>query len=229
MTETKEGAALPRRAVLFGLPLLLAGCEGSRVRDMTPADFGIPTFDPAIRGRYGRIRDNGVEIEALDLGRVESRWLRQEVGWNGREAPGSIVVDPGARHLYFIQPGGRALRYGVGVGREGFGWSGAARVGAKSIWPTWTPPKEMQMRDKEARKYAGGMPGGIDNPLGARALYLYEGDRDTLYRIHGTTEPYTIGGKVSSGCIRMFNHDVIDLHGRVAVGAQVTVLPTNLL
>lgn len=218
-----------RRSVLLGLPLLLAGCEGGRVRDITPADFGIPTFDPAIRGRYGRIRDNGVEVAALELGRIEPRWLRQEVGWNGREAPGSIVVDPGARHLYLIQPGGRALRYGVGVGREGFGWSGAARVGAKSVWPTWTPPREMQLRDKEARKYAGGMRGGIDNPLGARALYLYEGGRDTLYRIHGTTEPYTIGGKVSSGCIRMFNHDVIDLYGRVAVGAPVTVLPTNLL
>jgi lipoprotein-anchoring transpeptidase ErfK/SrfK len=231
MTDTSP-ASLPlmaRRAFLIGAASLLTACEGNRFADFNPGDFGFYPMTPADLARYASTEDNGHTIEALDLNRVERRWLRQHVNWSGREAPGTVVVDPGERYLYIIEGRGRAMRYGVGVGREGFGWTGTARVGGKAVWPTWTPPKEMQARDPEARKYAGGMPGGVDNPLGARALYLFEGGRDTLYRIHGTTEPYTIGTKVSSGCIRMFNHDVIDVYNRVPSGATVIVLPTNLL
>ena len=138
--------------------------------------------------------------------------------------PGTTARTIHQHFLYLVQPGQQAIRYGIGVGRDGFGWAGVVRVGRTAEWPTWTPPAEMVARDPNARKWAGGQPGGPDNPLGARALYLYEGDHDTIYRIHGTPEPWTIGLDVSSGCIRMNNDDIVDLHSRVKVGAKVIVL-----
>jgi lipoprotein-anchoring transpeptidase ErfK/SrfK len=123
-----------------------------------------------------------------------------------------------------VRDDGTAIRYGVGVGREGFGWHGRATVRRKAEWPTWTPPHEMTLRDHEAAKWASGMPGGPENPLGARAMYLYQGDRDTLYRLHGNNDPSSIGKAVSSGCIRLLNHDIIDLFNRVPVGTPVVVL-----
>ncbi|KQZ58261.1 L,D-transpeptidase [Ensifer sp. Root558] len=149
---------------------------------------------------------------------------RQVVTFRTAEQPGTIIIDGNQHFLYLVQPGGQAIRYGIGVGREGFGWAGIVRVGRTAEWPTWTPPAEMVARDPNAAKWAAGMPGGPDNPLGARALYLYEGDQDTIYRIHGTVEPWTIGLDVSSGCIRMNNDDVIDLHSRIEIGAKVIVL-----
>lgn len=149
---------------------------------------------------------------------------RQVVKFRTAEKPGTIIIDGNQHFLYLVQPGHQAIRYGIGVGREGFGWAGIVRVGRTAEWPTWTPPAEMVARDPNAAKWAGGQPGGPDNPLGARALYLYEGDRDTIYRIHGTPEPWTIGLDVSSGCIRMNNDDVTDLHSRISVGAKVIVL-----
>ncbi|WP_395666229.1 L,D-transpeptidase [Methylocella sp.] len=137
------------------------------------------------------------------------------------EPPGTIVVDTRTRHLYLVQPGGRAIQYGIGVGRQGFEWKGAARVGRKAEWPRWVPPKEMLKRRPDLPE---SMEGGLENPLGARALYLYQGNKDTLFRIHGTNEPNTIGQAVSSGCIRMMNADVMDLYERVGVGARVVVL-----
>lgn len=137
------------------------------------------------------------------------------------ESPGTIVVDTRAFYLYLVLPDGKAQRYGVGVGREGFGWSGRVRIGRKAEWPTWTPPAAMRKRQPYLPV---SMPGGPNNPLGARALYLYDGGRDTLFRIHGSNEPWTIGQRVSSGCIRMRNEDVIELYSRVAVGARVVVL-----
>jgi lipoprotein-anchoring transpeptidase ErfK/SrfK len=137
------------------------------------------------------------------------------------EAPGTIVVDTGARYLYLVLPDGKAQRYGVGVGREGFGWSGRVAIGRKAEWPTWTPPAEMRKRQPYLPV---SMSGGPANPLGARALYLYDGGRDTLFRIHGSNEPWTIGHRVSSGCIRMRNEDVIELYSRVSVGTRVVVL-----
>ncbi|MEW9807090.1 L,D-transpeptidase [Mesorhizobium sp. ZMM04-5] len=148
----------------------------------------------------------------------------QVVKFRTAEQPGTIIIDGNQHFLYLVQPGHQAIRYGIGVGREGFGWAGIVRVGRVAEWPTWTPPAEMVARDPNAAKWAGGQPGGPDNPLGARALYLYEGDRDTIYRIHGTPEPWTIGLDVSSGCIRMNNDDIVDLHSRIKVGAKVIVL-----
>jgi lipoprotein-anchoring transpeptidase ErfK/SrfK len=139
------------------------------------------------------------------------------------EKPGTIVISTRKRRLFYVLPDGTAISYGVGVGRSGFTWRGVATVGRKSEWPRWIPPAEMVARDRFAAKYADGMEGGPNNPLGARALYLYAGNRDTLYRIHGTREPWTIGHAVSSGCIRMLNKEVIDLYNRVHIGTKVIV------
>jgi lipoprotein-anchoring transpeptidase ErfK/SrfK len=135
------------------------------------------------------------------------------------ERPGTIIVDTKQKFLYYVQPNGKAIRYGVAVGDEAFGWTGTATIKRKAEWPSWTPPAEMVRRWPHVRYTAG----GPENPLGARALYLYEGGRDTLYRIHGTNEPEKIGRAVSSGCIRMRNIDVIDLFNRVPVGTKVVV------
>jgi lipoprotein-anchoring transpeptidase ErfK/SrfK len=145
----------------------------------------------------------------------------QEVNYPSTEVPGTIIVDTNSKHLYYIEGGGKALQYGIGVGREGFSWSGVARVQSKQEWPKWFPPEAMLQRHPELPTE---MDGGLGNPLGARALYLYEGNVDTQYRIHGTNEPDTIGQAVSSGCIRMMNSDVMDLYKRVPVGTKVIVL-----
>lgn len=142
---------------------------------------------------------------------------RQLVPWTGRQAPGTIVISTSQRRLYYVLGGGRALRYGVGVGRRGFSWSGSKTVTMKREWPDWRPPAAMLKRRPDLPRY---MPGGMDNPLGARAIYL----GSSLYRIHGSNEPDTIGAAVSSGCIRMTNRDVIDLYDRVRLGARVVVL-----
>ncbi|WP_292679544.1 L,D-transpeptidase [Mesorhizobium sp.] len=155
---------------------------------------------------------------------VPEAFRPQTVKFRTAEVPGTIIIDGNQHFLYLVQPGQQAMRYGIGVGRDGFGWAGIVRVGRMAEWPTWTPPAEMVARDPKAMKYAAGMAGGPDNPLGARALYLYERDQDTIYRIHGTPEPWTIGLDVSSGCIRMRNDDVTDLASRVKVGAKVIVL-----
>jgi lipoprotein-anchoring transpeptidase ErfK/SrfK len=192
-----------------------------------------PAAAPApVRGRYG-----GGFIEALLTGaapqpqmsahasepasdaaeEVETQFQRQEVDYSGPEAPGTLVVDTPDRFLFLVEPNGRALRYGIGVGRPGFTWSGVKRISRKAEWPDWTPPSEMVLRRPDLPRH---MAGGPENPLGARALYL----GSSLYRIHGTNEPWTIGRNVSSGCIRMMNEDVIDLYSRVPVGAKVIVL-----
>ncbi|MBM6594259.1 L,D-transpeptidase [Microvirga sp. BT291] len=174
---------------------------------------------------YGPRPNEAFPLPATDISEVDPRYLRQEVAYSGRERPGTIVVDTGNRFLYLIMENGRALRYGIGVGAEGMLWSGRARVGRKASWPRWTPTADMIRRDpKRNRPWAGGMPGGLGNPLGPRALYLYQGDTDTMYRLHGTTEPWSIGEAVSSGCIRLFNQDIIDLFNRVPVGTPVVVL-----
>jgi lipoprotein-anchoring transpeptidase ErfK/SrfK len=148
---------------------------------------------------------------------VDPKFLRQEVAYPGREAPGTIIVDTANKFLYLIEDGGRALRYGIGVGRPGFLWAGVKTVTAKREWPDWRPPTVMLQRRPDLPRF---MPGGIDNPLGARALYL----GSSLYRIHGSNEPWTIGTNVSSGCIRMRNEDVTDLYQRVKVGTKVVVI-----
>ena len=164
-------------------------------------------------------------IEPVDPSLIKSVYRRQVVDFDGNEDPGTIVVDPSEHFLYHVRDGGQAMRYGVGVGRAGFAWSGDAEIRMKRRWPRWVPPKEMVSRDKRAKKWANGQPGGPDNPLGARALYLYAGGKDTLYRIHGTNEPQSIGKSVSSGCVRMLNEDVADLFEQVEIGTQVIVRP----
>ncbi len=148
------------------------------------------------------------------------QYRRQEVTDPTGEAPGTIVINTSDKFLYLVEPDGKAMRYGVGVGREGFGWTGEAKVGAKQEWPDWVPPAEMLQRRPELPLR---MAGGPENPLGARALYLHRDGKDTLFRIHGTNEPKTIGQAMSSGCIRMVNFDVEDLYQRVPLGAKVVV------
>jgi lipoprotein-anchoring transpeptidase ErfK/SrfK len=149
--------------------------------------------------------------------RFDPRFEKQEVEYRGREGAGTIVIDTPNKFLYLVQGDGRALRYGIGVGRPGFTWSGMKTISAKKEWPDWTPPPEMLARRPDLPRH---MVGGPENPLGARAMYL----GSSLYRIHGSNEPWTIGTNVSSGCIRMRNQDVIDLYGRVNVGTKVIVL-----
>ncbi|TCR65028.1 L,D-transpeptidase [Bosea sp. BK604] len=148
---------------------------------------------------------------------IDPRFQKQEVAYSGPHGAGTIIIDTPQRFLFLVQPGGRALRYGIGVGRPGFSWAGMKTVSRKAEWPSWTPPAEMLKRRPDLPRF---MEGGPENPLGARALYL----GSSLYRIHGTNEPHTIGQAVSSGCIRMTNDDVIDLYGRVRVGAKVLVI-----
>jgi lipoprotein-anchoring transpeptidase ErfK/SrfK len=229
-----RSAGLHRRHVLAGLgalalPAALGGCvtPAPRVAVAPP----MPDFDPSYVAMYGPIDSEPYPVPAIDLAQIDPAFLRRVVSYEGSEPAGSIVIDPSQRYLYLVRGDGSAVRYGVGVGREGFGWSGRAEIRRKAEWPRWVPPKEMIRRQPDIRSQleeldggALGMDGGLDNPLGARAMYLYQGDRDTLYRIHGTNEPQTIGTRVSSGCIRMINQDVIDLYRRVPVGTRVHVL-----
>jgi len=215
---------MTRRLFVVGAAAFVAGCSSARFQ-RTPSLFG---DDVTYSGMYGPISSEPFPIPAVNLSQINPQFYRRRVSVPGNipNKPGTLVIDPGARHLYLVQEDNSAIRYGIGVGREGFGWSGVASVGSKQEWPKWFPPKEMVARDPKAAPYANGMAGGLQNPLGARALYLYQGKKDTLFRIHGTNEPWSIGKAVSSGCIRMLNQDVIDLYARVPIGTQVTVLPT---
>ncbi|HEX2556498.1 MAG TPA: L,D-transpeptidase [Microvirga sp.] len=170
----------------------------------------------------GTADDNGYVYRRTNMSLIEPRYRRQLVKYIHTEPPGSVVVDTRNHALYLTFENNTALRYGVGVGREGFQWFGRAEIGRKAAWPGWTPPPEMLKRRPDLPRF---MAGGPDNPLGPRAHYLYRDGRDLVYRIHGTTEPWSIGTDVSSGCIRMLNEDVIDLYQRVPVGTRVLVLP----
>jgi lipoprotein-anchoring transpeptidase ErfK/SrfK len=213
---------LSRRLFMIGLPAVaLAACSSSR----TPV-VQEPNIDPYYQRMYGAVLGEPHPVAAMDLRRVDPQWWRQEVAYPTTERPGTIVVDTPARFLYLVMEGGRALRYGIGVGKdESLVFRGTATIGRKAEWPRWTPTKSMIAREPERYgPYANGLPGGETNPLGPRALYLYKNGQDTLFRLHGTTEPYTIGTNVSSGCIRLMNQDIIDLYARVPVGARVVVI-----
>ena len=175
------------------------------------------------RSSYRAVTDGGFRLPEIPIRKIDKQYHRQIVEYKTRQKAGTIIVDVPKRFLYLVQPGGKAVRYGVGVGKQGFAWSGNATVGWKKAWPTWTPPPNMIRRKPELRKWAGGMPPGLSNPLGPRALYLMKGGRDTLYRLHGTPEWWSIGKAVSSGCIRLLNQDIIDLYNRVRPGAKVIV------
>jgi lipoprotein-anchoring transpeptidase ErfK/SrfK len=167
-------------------------------------------------------------IPEVDVRLVEQRLWRQEVEYPTQEAPGTLVVDTPNKYLYHVQPAGRAMRYGIGVGREGFAWAGRAIVAYKRQWPRWTPPDTMVARQPELAPYSianGGMDPGLKNPLGARALYIHKDGKDTLYRLHGTPDARSIGKSVSSGCIRLLNQDVVYLHTQVRDGSPIVVVP----
>jgi lipoprotein-anchoring transpeptidase ErfK/SrfK len=172
----------------------------------------LPPMEPEQRASYQR-------DEPIDPARpaMDPKYLPQTVDYDGKEGAGTIVVDTSNKFLYLVQAGGKAMRYGIGVGRPGFTWQGVKTITAKKEWPSWVPPKEMLARRPDLPRH---MEGGPENPLGARAMYL----GSSLYRIHGSNEPWTIGTNVSSGCFRMRNEDVIDLYGRVNVGAKVVVI-----
>jgi lipoprotein-anchoring transpeptidase ErfK/SrfK len=193
---------------LVGLTgLMLGGCqstiEPASQANLTPRDRAL-----LAHARYSHTS-------------IPDSYRRQIVSYHRTEAPGTIVVDTDARHLYFVLPGGKAIRYGVTVGEEAQAFSGVAKVGNKAEWPDWIPTADIQRR---LGPYPARVAGGPDNPLGARAIYLFQGAKDTLYRIHGTNQPEYIGQAISSGCIRMINEDVIDLYNRVRMGATVVVL-----
>jgi lipoprotein-anchoring transpeptidase ErfK/SrfK len=175
---------------------------------------------------YGPVSDNGFDLPAIPVEKIPPQFLRQVVDDPTGERPGTIVVDTSSHFLYLVREGGYAIRYGVGLGRAGFEWAGRAEIRWKQKWPKWTPPDTMIARDPSLAKWSadnGGMPGGLTNPLGARALYIFQGDEDTLYRVHGSPEWWSIGKSVSSGCVRMINQDVIDLYDRVPQQSPIIV------
>ena len=214
------GRRAPHSRLVKASAVVLAGLLGATAIALAA---GTQVYNPQTRQWINYDRTKAYQYYKRHK-QVPESFRRQVVKFRTAEQPGTIIIDGNQHFLYLVQPGQQAIRYGIGVGRDGFGWAGVVRVGRTAEWPTWTPPAEMVARDPNARKWAGGQPGGPDNPLGARALYLYEGDHDTIYRIHGTPEPWTIGLDVSSGCIRMNNDDIVDLHSRVKVGAKVIVL-----
>ncbi|MDB5545297.1 MAG: ErfK/YbiS/YcfS/YnhG family protein [Hyphomicrobiales bacterium] len=174
---------------------------------------------------YGPLPNEKFPIPAVNVDKIDPKYYRRTVRYDTKEAPGTIVVDPSNYYVYRIEGDGNATRYGANVGREGFLWSGDAYVGRKAEWPVWTPPKEMIKRQPEAAKYAGGMPGGLDNPLGARTLYLYQKGVYTLYTIYSTSDPETIGTNLTSGCTGLLSQDMMDLYSRTPVQTKVVVLP----
>ncbi|MFN3889483.1 MAG: L,D-transpeptidase [Beijerinckiaceae bacterium] len=209
-----------RRFLAAASVTALAGCAPQRV----PVIARGPNIHPEYYAVYGPRPDEEFPLPAVDLSEVEPRFLRQEVEFSLSQPVGTIVVDPAERFLYYVHARGSAIRYGVGVGRAGYQFSGNAYVGRKARWPRWTPTPSMIADNPEKNgPWARGMEPGLENPLGARALYLYNNGRDTMYRIHGTNEPWSIGENVSSGCIRMFNQDVIDLYERAPTGTRVLV------
>jgi lipoprotein-anchoring transpeptidase ErfK/SrfK len=219
-----HAAAFAVLGVALGLMAVHADAAPRRYYDMETRSF--KTFDPDVSRQQalGAVpRSGGFAIK--QYAKPDKKFDRQVVKYETTEAPGTIIIDTAAKFLYFVQGDGKALRMGVGVGREGFGWTGTVHVGMKRENPTWFPPPEMVKRQPELAKYAkSGMEGGDGNPLGVRALYLYDKGRDTLYRIHGTIEPYSIGQNVSSGCIRMLNENVTELYDLVPIGTKVIVM-----
>lgn len=184
-----------------------------------------PKVHPADAERYAAVETEQFYVPAVSLKHLKPQYMRQFVDYETNEMPGTIVIDPHNKYLYLVQEGGKALRYGVGVGKAGLEFTGTANIGYKRQWPRWTPTQDMIKRNPELYKpLAAGMEGGEKNPLGARALYLFKDGKDTLFRIHGTNEPWTIGQAMSSGCIRLINQDVIDLYSRIPNDTKVVVL-----
>lgn len=211
--------SLNRREFLVGAAgagMLAAGAGPSAAATGLSAKQAEAYFGPIVQ-------DNGIDFRSTNFEKINPKWRRQFVDYTSVEPQGTVVVDATNHFLYVIFENQTALRYGVGVGRDGFRWYGRARIDRKQLWPRWVPPPEMRARHPELPEY---MDGGMKNPLGPRAMYLYRNGKDLGYRIHGTTEPWSIGTNASSGCIRMFNEDAIDLYQRCPIGTRVLVLKT---
>lgn len=225
--------AFGRRGFLIGV-FALAGCTSTRqlapVAPSVPLSAPQPSHVPAstVPPMYYAMPHERFPIPEVDISKLDRKWWRTEVDYPTDEKVGTVIVDTPNRYLYHVRPGGRAVRYGVGVGKDGYSWAGRGRhIAYKREWPRWNPPDEMVARRPELEPISianGGMAPGLNNPLGSRALYIHEGNKDTIYRIHGTPEFWTIGKAVSSGCIRMVNQDVIHLAGNVRDGSPLVVI-----
>nr|WP_234706590.1 L,D-transpeptidase [Ensifer aridi] len=218
---------MSRRAFLLGAGAAvttLAGCTTTRAPRVAAAPLPVNTSIYA--SMYGPQPNELFPLPAVPYEKIEPRFYRQMVANPTGERPGTLVVDTANHFLYLTYENGQAMRYGVGLGRAGFEWAGRGVIQYKRHWPRWTPPDEMVARQPELQPYSianGGMEPGLTNPLGARALYIFQNGEDTLYRIHGSPEWWTIGKSVSSGCVRMINQDVIDLYNRVPNGTPIVV------
>ena len=217
--EMGGSTRLSRRAFLIGSAaglgaLSLTGCSVTDGMSLAEA-----------QKLYGPVPEEKFPIPAVDVTKLDPKYYRRMVAYDSGEAAGTIIVDPKNYYVYRLEGDGKATRYGANVGRQGFLWSGEAYVGRKSEWPVWTPPPEMIKRQPEAAKYAHGMAPGLENPLGARTLHLYQNGVYTLYTIYSTSDPETIGTNLTSGCTGLLTQDMIDLYGRTPVKTKVVVLP----
>lgn len=228
--NTRTSVGINRRRFLalssaVGASAVLSACTTTR----EPIAEAPPAVDPGLASyaaMYGPVTDEGYQIPSVPFEKIDPQFLRQVVNDPTGERAGTIVVDTSAHFLYLTLGNGQAMRYGVGLGRAGFEWAGRAVIQWKQKWPKWTPPEEMIARDPKLEKYSaanGGMPPGLMNPLGARALYIFQNKEDTLYRVHGSPEWNSIGKSVSSGCVRLMNQDIIDLYDRVPSSTPILV------
>lgn len=221
-SATMGAVQLSGCATSSGVPLT-APIPFDRPKPVRPVG---PPSASELAAMYAATVDDGHAVGAAPYEKIDPKYYRQRVVDPTGEQPGTVVVDTPSRFLYVVEPGGTAMRYGVGIGRDGFAWQGDGVIQWRQKWPRWKPPNEMVARQPELKKYSienGGMDGGIDNPLGARALYIFSGGQDTLYRLHGNKDWRSIGKAVSSGCVRLLNQDVIDLYTRVPFKARIVV------
>ncbi len=227
MTYRNNFQLLTRRALIGGgcsaAAMAVVGCKPARQAVGPNVHLKLNKYEEI----YGPLPGEKFPIPAVKLKRVDPRFYRREVDFETDQPAGTVIVNTETFYLHLVGNNGRAMRYGVGLGRAGFAWSGQGRIAWKRPWPTWTPPAEMIERQPELAKWSaanGGMEPGLRNPLGARALYIFQGGKDTLYRLHGTNEARSIGKAVSSGCVRLLNQDVIDLYNRVKPKASIIVV-----
>lgn len=234
--------SMSRRGFMIGslaTTAVLAGCttaaqvQGQNVQ--LPAQAGLPPSseaDAELDARYAAFEDGGHMVASVPYRHIDPKFYRQRVPNPTGEPAGTVVVDTPNRFLYLVEPDNMAMRYGVGIGRDGFAWEGRGIIHWRQPWPRWKPPAEMIARQPELDKYSvanGGMAPGVQNPLGARALYIFQDGQDTLYRLHGNPEWQSIGKAVSSGCVRLLNHDIVDLHERVPYHAAIVVHQAPLI
>ncbi|MCK9550835.1 L,D-transpeptidase [Aquamicrobium sp.] len=227
--QSRIPAAVTRRVFVIGVgAVTLAGCTSTR-----PPKKIVPNLAPAppkaVRPPiYDALPYEQFPVPAVNIAKLDERFWRTEIDYETPEKPGTLIVDTPGKYLYHVKSGERATRYGIGVGRDGFSWAGRAIMAYRREWPRWTPPDEMVACQPELEPYSianGGMLPGLRNPLGARALYIHKDGKDTLYRIHGSPEEWSIGKEVSSGCIRLVNQDIIHLHDNVRDGSPILVIP----